>query len=163
MKLLKKNNKPKTKHQIINDLKTSYEILIREIQPKSKIFNITLTYTGIEKVKSLRHKLTNNIFNRLHKTNKDDRNYINYLFVIEYSEVISKGDFLPTKVGIHSHIVLNTTLPIETIKTQIKSEIGGEIFWEDITNRNDKENFINYLTKQSHILTIDNYNYKIDL
>ena len=36
-----------------------------------------------------------------------------------------------------------------------------DIYIEDITNRDDKMNYENYLTKQINILTDDNYNYKI--
>jgi hypothetical protein len=166
MKLIKKTNEYKTSQSIINDLKEAYNILINQSKfptKNNKTFSITITHTNSKHLKDMRYKLTNLLFNRLNKEYKYSLDHINYLYVIEFSEVISKGEYIPNKCDIHTHIVINTSIPIKTIEYYCNDVFHGEVFIEDITKRDDKDKYINYLIKQHKIFTNDNYNYKISV
>jgi hypothetical protein len=64
---------------------------------------------------------------------------------------------------------MNTSIPIETIEYYSNDVFPSEshklleklVKVEDITKRTDKYDYINYLIKQKHLFTTDNYNYKI--
>jgi len=168
MKLIKKTNRHRTSTEVISDLLHSYDILINQKRfPKRKnnVYAITITHTNTKHEKDFHFTLKNKLFNRIHKRYSDTNEHINYLFVIEYSGVISRGKYLPTKCDIHTHIVVTTSLPYEIIKGYIDKAIIGDTYMEDITLRDDRFNYINYLTKQgkTNLLTNDNYNYKITL
>ena len=74
------------------------------------------------------------------------------------------GNQIPEDCGVHSHIVLGTTLRKEYLEYYIQTIFkNSNTYIEDITKRNDTENYVNYLLKQKDILTINKYNYKIEL
>ncbi len=128
------------------------------------IYSITISNTQIKTSEELRFNLTNKLFNRLHKDYKNTYEVINYLFVIEYPEKVSRGNLLPDNCEVHSHIVVATTLLPQQIEYYIQTTFKNPgIHVERIDNRTDKENFVNYLIKQEHLLTDDNYNYKINI
>jgi hypothetical protein len=160
--ILKKNNSPKTTQMIEQDIRCSFRKIITLNNP---ILSITLNNTDCRTAKELRFNLTNRLFNKIHKDYKQSFEVLNYLYVIEYPTIVSMGDFTPNSCKPHTHIILETTLPIEVIKEYIITifKIKGkkDIYIEDITKRNDKSNYVNYLIKQKDLFTIDNYNYKI--
>jgi hypothetical protein len=166
-KLIKKITKERTSQEVIKDMIYAFDVLLSQVDKlkNNKMLAITITHTIAKHESDLRHLITNKLFNTIHQDYKNTKEHINYLFVIEYPEVITKGEYLPTNCGIHTHIVVNTSLPKEIIEYYINKSTKGDVFIEDITKRNDRENLINYMIKQGKMnyLTDINYNYKIDL
>jgi hypothetical protein len=166
-KLVKKIPKERTSKEVIIDMVYAFDVLLSQVDKlrNNKMLAITITHTIAKHETDLKHILTNKLFNSIHQDYKKSKEHINYLFVIEYPEVISKGHYLPSNCGIHTHIVVNTSLPIETLKFYINQSTRGDVYIEDITDRDDRNNYINYLIKQGkrNLLTNDNYNYKITL
>lgn len=112
--------------------------------------------------------ITNNLFNRINREIRNTLDHLNYLFVIEYPEVISQGFLIPTNCNVHAHIVLNTSLNKETLEYYLHSTFGNDshIRVDDTTKRNDKGEFINYLLKQTRenkLQTDKSYNFKITI
>jgi hypothetical protein len=172
MKLIKKTHQYSDVNDIERDLRFAFNKLVN--QEKFEVdynttLSLTITHTNAKHLSDLRFQLTNLLFNRIHKDYKNTREHLNYLYVIEYSEVISKGQYIPNRCDIHTHIVLNTSIPKETIEYYSNSVFhSGSIRLldevvkiEDITKRTDKNKYIDYLLKQKHLFTSDNYNYKI--
>jgi hypothetical protein len=160
--LLKKKNNPKTTQMIANDIRYSFQKLTSQNNP---ILSITINNRDCLTVEKLRFNLTNKLFNKIHKDYKQTFEIVNYLYVIEYPTKVSMGNLIPDNCIPHTHIILETTLPIDVIRNYIKTIFNikrkKDIYIENITNRNDKLNYVNYLTKQINILTDNNYNYKI--
>ena len=172
MKLIKKTILHNNTEDIERDLRFAFNKLIyQEKFPVNynRTLSITITHTNSKHLKDLRYTLTNLLFNKIHKDYQNTLEHINYLYVIEYSEVVSKGNFVPNRCDIHTHIVVNTSIPQETIEyysnnlfSSDRDNLMNEVVRiEDITKRTDKYDYINYLLKQKHIFTTDNYNYKI--
>lgn len=172
MTLIKKTNYYTNTKDIERDLRYAFNILINQEDfpvRDNKTLVITITHTNSKHLQDLRYKLTNLLFNRIHRDYKKTLEHINYLYVIEYSEVVSKGEFVPNKCDIHTHIIMNTSIPKDTIEYYSNNVFPSEspnildrpVIVEDITKRTDKYNYINYLLKQKHLFTTDNYNYKI--
>jgi hypothetical protein len=163
--ILKKDNTNKTSSEISNDIINAFTTLIKQNDREKsiKMLSITITDTIAKHNKDLRHLLTNSLFNSIHKDYKNTLEVINYLFVIEYPEIISKGKLLPNNCNVHSHIVLNTTLSKDVIEYYIQQSTKGDVYIEDISKRKDRNNYVNYLVKQSNLFTNDNYNYKITM
>lgn len=156
--LLKKKKSVKTKQNIVDDMKYSFNKIISHTHP---ILSITINNTNCKSTEELRFFLTNKLFNKINKEYKPPF-VLNYLYVIEYPTAVSKGNIIPAGCKVHTHIVLATTIPEKEIENYIKDVfINSHIYIDNITNRNDKRNYINYLTKQSNLLTNDSYNYKI--
>jgi hypothetical protein len=90
--------------------------------------------------------------------------------VIENNEILSRGNYLIDdldEVRVHSHIVIDTTIPLSILQKKFKNELGiqSDIYTEDITIRNDKYFYINYLVKQNQqnkYLNYSSYNFKIN-
>lgn len=166
-KLIRKTPKERTSEEVIRDMRYAFDILISQVDKlqNNKMMAITITHTIAKHECDLKHLLTNKLFNTIHKDYKMTNEHINYLFVIEYPEVITKGDYLPTNCGIHTHIVVNTSIPKETIEFYINQSTKGDVYIEYITKRSDRDNFVNYMIKQGkrNYLTDKNYNYKIDM
>ena len=174
MKLITKKNSITTTINILDDIVYSYETLIHKNEGKplkNKVYIITLTDTHLSNPKSLNFLLTNCVFNQLHQSNREST--LNYLFVIEYDEVLSKGEYMVRdKIKIHSHIVIATNIEKDIIEDKIRKTIKEkgkinlrkqDVFIQDITNNKGRFNYYNYLIKQKELLTTDNYNYKIDI
>ncbi len=159
--LLKKKNNPKTTQMIANDIRYSFQKLTSQNNP---ILSITINNTDCKTAEELRFNLTNRLFNKIHKDYKQTPEIINYLFVIEYPTKVSMGNLIPESCIPHTHIILETTLPKNIIEYYIQSTFRNvDVYIENITKRDDKLNYANYLIKQIHILTDDNYNYKIKI
>ena len=172
MKLFKKKRGRKTTEYVVNDIKEAFSYLIaQKTFPtcKNSIYSITTTHTGCKHEKDLNHVITNRLFNNIKSDYKNSCEHTNYLFVIEFPEVISIGNYLPNNCNIHAHIVLNTSLTEETILKYTEQAFSIkksnlEIVIEDITFRNDREKYKGYLVKQginNYILSDSSYNYKI--
>jgi hypothetical protein len=159
--LLKKKNNPKTDQMIADDIRYSFQKLTSQNNP---ILSITINNTDCKTAEELRFNLTNKLFNKIHKDYKQTPEIINYLFVIEYPTKVSMGNLIPESCKPHTHIILETTLPENIIEYYIQTTFRNmDIYIENITKRDDKLNYANYLTKQINILTDDNYNYKINI
>jgi hypothetical protein len=159
--LLKKKNNLKTAQMIANDIRYSFQKLTSQNNP---ILSITINNTDCKTAEELRFNLTNRLFNKIHKDYKKTPEIINYLFVIEYPTKVSMGNLIPESCIPHTHIILETTLPKNIIEYYIQSTFRNvDVYIENITKRDDKLNYANYLTKQINILTDDNYNYKINI
>ena len=163
--LIKKDNKVKTSSIICSDIRYSFNLLSKQIDENKivKMLSITITDTIAKHLTDLRHLLTNSLFNTINTEHKKTNEIVNYLFVIEYPEAVSKGKIVPSNCNVHSHIILNTSLSKEVIKDYIQQSTKGDIYIEDITKRNDRNNYVNYLVKQIELFTNENYNYKIKL
>lgn len=172
MTLIKKTKYFTDTKDIEKDLRYAFNKLIYQDKfpvKHNKTLSITITHTNSKHLQDFRYKLTNLLFNRIHRDYKKSLEHINYLYVIEYSEVVSKGQYVPKKCDIHTHIIMNTSIPIETIEYYSNDVFPSEsqklleklVKVEDITKRTDKYDYINYLIKQKHLFTTDNYNYKI--
>ena len=157
--ILKKKNTPKTTQMIIDDIMFSFNKLISQNNP---ILSITINNTDCKTAEELRFNLTNKLFNKIYTDYKHSFEVVNYLFVIEYPTKVSMGNLIPDSCVPHTHIILETTLPKNVIEYYIQSTFRNpDIHIENITKRDDKQNYVNYLTKQKNLLTIDSYNYKI--
>ena len=144
---------------IIDDILFSFNKLISQNNP---ILSITINNTDCKTAEELRFNLTNKLFNKIYTDYKHSFEVVNYLFVIEYPTKVSMGNLIPTSCIPHTHIVLETTLPKNIIEYYIQTTFRNpDIHIENITKRDDKQNYVNYLTKQKNLLTIDSYNYKI--
>ena len=173
MKLFKKHRGYKATDFVINDIKDAVSYLVSQRFPTNvtnSLYSITITNTGCKHEKDLNHLITNKLFNAIKNDYKASEEHTNYVFVIEYPEVISRGNYLPTNCNVHSHIVLNTSLNLKVVNSYLKNAFPKikniDIAIEDITNRNDKEQYKNYLVKQgisNRILSDSSYNYKIAL
>lgn len=159
--ILKKNKAPKTTQMIFDDIVYGFHKIISQNNP---IYSITINNTGCKTTQELRYYLTNKLFNQIHKNYKNSFEKLNYLFVIEYPTKVSMGNQIPDTCEVHTHIILETTLSPQHIQFYIEATFRNPyIYIEDITKRNDKNDFIGYLTKQRNLLTTDNYNYKITI
>ena len=158
--------KPNTNINIATDIRNAFAILIK----KPMLYHITISQTKPKHAADLRHKLTNGVFNALNKQYKCLNFFLDYLFVIEYEGILSKDiSFKNHKEfsgrGEHAHIVISTSIPQRNIENKIKEVFNSkyDCLIENISNRDDKENLVNYLLKQETILSKENYNYKISL
>lgn len=159
--LLKKKNTPKTAKMIADDIRYSFNKLTSKNNP---ILSITISNTNCKTAQELRFNLTNRLFNKVHKDYKQTPEIINYLFVIEYPTKVSMGNLIPETCIPHTHIILETTIPEITIEYYIQTTFRNcDIYIENITKRDDKNNYPNYLIKQINLLTDANYNYKITI
>jgi len=156
--------KPNTNINIATDIRNAFAILIK----KPMLYHITISQTKPKHAADLRHKLTNGVFNALNKQYKCLNFFLDYLFVIEYEGILSKDiSFKNHKEfsgrGEHAHIIVSSDIPHICIEKSMK-----KVFFENynlktqpISNREDKENLVNYLLKQEKLLSKENYNYKI--
>jgi hypothetical protein len=161
--LLKKKNTPKSTKMIVDDIRYSFNKIMSQNTP---ILSITISDTHCKSQEELRFCLTNKFFNKIYNDHKLNNTEINYLFIIEYPEKLSRGNMVPDNLNVHTHIVLGTTISERIIKKYINDVFANsDSYVEDITKRNDRFNYVNYLTKQSHnnYLTNDSYNYKIKI
>ena len=156
----------------MDDIRYGFDCLISQTQKndtKSSIIKFDINYTNSKHTKDLNFKLTNKVFNSLHKQFYYEK--LNYLFVIEYNEILSRGNYLIDdldEVRVHTHIVVDTTIPLTILQKKFKNVLGkqSDIYSENITKRNDKNIYINYLVKQNrenNYLTFNSYNFKINM
>ncbi|WP_166925027.1 hypothetical protein [Flavobacterium poyangense] len=161
MTILKKKNTFKTPQMIVDDIRYSFNKIISQNNP---IYSITITNTGCKTTEELRFFLTNKLFNQINKDYKNSFEKLNYLFVIEYPTKVSMGNQIPDNCEVHTHIVLETTISLQHLDHYIQTTFKNpNIHIEDITKRDDKNNYVNYIIKQKDLLTNNNYNYKISI
>lgn len=159
--IIKKNNEPKSIEMIVADITYSFTKLIAQ---KNPILSITIKDTLCKTKEELRFNLTNKFFNRMKREYKNTPEIFNYLFVIEYPKMVATGNFIPTTCVPHAHIILETTIPSKTVEFYAQDCFKtDDIKIDPINKRTDKENYINYLTKQRHLFDNDTYNYKITI
>jgi hypothetical protein len=165
--LIKKKTGHKSTEMIEADIRYGFSKIMSQSQP---IYSITINNKLFKTTKELRFTLTNLFFNRIRKYYKFEDDILNYFFVIEYPEVLSRGNFMIDDINVHCHILLASRLSEETLKFYIemifdnKSILEKEWYKiEPIHNREDKNLLIDYLVKQAHLFTDDNYNYKINI
>lgn len=155
--------------KVVDDIRYGFECLISQTQKKdikSSVIKFDINYTNSKHKKDLNFKL-NKIFNSLHKQFYYEK--LNYLFVIENNEILSRGNYLIDEldeVRVHTHIVIDTSISLKILQKKIVDVLGkqSDIYSENITKRNDKGNYINYLVKQNRenkYLTYQSYNFKI--
>ena len=158
--------------KVVDDIRYGFDCLMSQTQnkqTKSNIIKFDINFTNSKHTKDLNFKLTNKVFNSLHKQFYYEK--LNYLFVIENNEILSRGNYLIDdldEVRVHSHIVIDTTIPLTILEKKFKDVLGkqSDIYSENITKRNDKEFYINYLIKQNkenEYLKNESYNFKIKL
>ena len=151
-----------------NEIRYGFKCLISQNEKntiKSEIIKIDLTSTNAKHREDLNFKISNKVFNKLHKIYWYEK--INYLFVVEYPEIVSRGNYIIDNldhIGVHAHIIIDTSIPFNIIEKKIIDVLGKQcdIYSENITKRNDKEIYINYLVKQNKYLNSKSYNFKID-
>ena len=154
MTLIKKKNTPKSTQTIVDDIIYSFNKITSQNTP---IYAITITNTNCKTTEELRFHLTNKLFNRIHKDYKQSLEVLNYSFVIEYPTKVSMGNQIPDNCEVHTHLILGTTISKEHIEYYIQTTFKNpDILIEDITKRDDKMNYANYLIKQKAML-ISNY------
>lgn len=169
VKTITKTKESKTTTQAVKDIEEAYEIWLKQkVDKHNRTYHITITNTSAKHEQDLHFMITNRLFNRIHKETRETTQYLNYLFVIEYPETISRGNYLPNKCDVHAHIVVNTDIGYWTLFYYLHDTFGGktDIQIDDTTTRTDKAKFVNYLTKQAkqnNFLSDRNYNYKITL
>ena len=113
IKHISKDKLYKTTDMAVKELIRIYEIWLSQKQyPTSvnKTYHITVGETNAKHESDLHFILTNNLFNRINREIRNTLDHLNYIFVIEYPEVISQGLLLPTNCNVHAHIVLNTSI-----------------------------------------------------
>ena len=159
--LLTKKKGFKTTQNIKNDIVYSFNKIISQ---KNPIYFITISNTDISSAEQLRFTLTNKIFNTIHNEYKNTFEVINFLYVIEYPEKVSRGNMMPENCEVHTHIILETTLIPQQIKYYIEINfLNPDIDIIRVDNRNHKMNLIDYVHKQEHILRNNTSNYKINI
>jgi hypothetical protein len=161
--IITKNKTLKSTENLLNDIRYGFNNLIAQNHP---IYNITINKTGCKTKKELRFYLTNKLFNKIKNDYKYSVEVINYFYMIEYPTKVSMGNQIPETCEVHAHIVLGTTLTEQTILKYIIDTFQiqtDKVYIKDITKRDDKHNFVNYLTKQRNYITSDSYNFKIKI
>ena len=177
MKTITKNRDPKTLIEAKNDIKYYFDYLIAKNNIKTQnqtLYKIDLTNTKSKHTQQLHFDLKNKFFVKLERENPAE--ILDYLFVIEYDGIISIGNQQIDEVDfckVHSHIVINTSLPIDVIKKQLiitfpvsTFEIehrrkNCDVYIVNLSKRIDKVKYINYLIKQDY-LNEYSYFYKLN-
>src|ERR1035437_6761210 len=106
---------------ISNKIIQSYKSLVKE----SPLYHITINPKSVIHIEDLRFK-TNVYLHSLMRTYQYKFKPIKYLFVIEYSSVISKGasDEIP-RLGEHVHLIISTHLKIEELEAMFYVNFNG--------------------------------------
>ena len=169
--MIKKDYKLKDKKSIIDEITNAYDnMLSRHNKNQTSLIKIDLTNTNSKEEKEYNFKLRV-MLDKLRKSYLSKT--LNYLYVIEIGEQISKGnDLITNEINYHSHIILETNISIEDIIKSIKKHFhstetfsllqnqNSDCYIENISDRSDKGNYIFYLLKQP-ILSNYSYNFKI--
>lgn len=136
---------------ISNKIIKSYINLAKD----SPLYHITINPKSVNHIEELRFK-TGVYIRSLMKFYTYKFKPIKYLFVIEYSGVISKGvSESIERRGEHVHLILSTDLKIEELQSMFFINFPGlsNPKFERIDNRNDMKTFYNYLIKQEKYFT----------
>jgi hypothetical protein len=158
----------KTPQMIESDIRYGFNKIMSQKRP---IYLLTISNTNFTEPKQLQF-LIRTFFNKIKNDYRFSFEKTNYLSVIEYPEIVSRGNMIPVNCKVHTHIVLETDLKPCVIEYYANiifntDEVlyckNGWYDLEKISDRDDKNQLINYLTKQKDIFTDDNYGYKIEL
>jgi len=129
------------------------------------LYHIVITDLKAKHSKDYIFKTGTYLLKPLFKESKLQGGFMDYVNVIEYSSDISKGGLTKEikDLGLHSHIIINTTLPESSVLHYANSAFGQgvDVFVENITGNHTRHKVYDYLTKQVHILTDDSYKIKI--
>ena len=152
------------------EIENVYGILTKpylQPRPHGRLYHIVISNTKSTSARDLTFRLTHHFFNRVHRELRKTNFYLNYLFVLEYPKAVSLPMRRIESVDLHAHATINTNIPYLQLGKVLDNILNQRInyYIEDITDRADKENLVQYVTKQSrdnHFLTHDHFNYKID-
>lgn len=146
---------------IADDIKNKVKKLVK--LNNNGLYFITIKNTKYTTTEQLRFNLQKTL-KGINKKYKNSDCYIRWLSIIEYNEIVSRGNYLLDNVdflNIHAHILIDTNIRENNIKKHfIKHFINSNILSKD-AYKNDKEKIGGYLTKQKHLFTDKNYNYFI--
>ncbi len=176
MKIITKNKDHKTLNEVKNDIRYSFDYILAKNKlkhQKQTLFKFDITNTKSKNTKHLNFDLKNKFLVKIERENPNE--ILDYLFVIEYDGKISIGNQEIDEVDfckVHSHLIINTTLPIDIFKNQLIKTFpvstfeidirknNCDVYIENLSKRIDKENYINYLIKQDY-LNEYSYNYRV--
>jgi hypothetical protein len=166
--IYRKNKDLKTTEQVKRDILNASELLLNRRHPKgNRIYTVDITSTNASHEKDLQFILMHKMLKPIYRDYSKSFERFSHLFVIEYPEVISRGNYLPTNCNVHAHLVVNTSIPLQQIEFYAnRAFMKADILPEDITKRDDKEIYINYLIKQgkeNNFLSHFSYDYRIRL
>jgi hypothetical protein len=139
------------------------------ISQKSPIYFLTISNTRFTEPKELKF-LIRTFLNKMLNDYKYSFEKINYLYVIEYPEKVSRGNMMPENCYLHTHIILETDLRPDVIfhyaniffyNKEVLYKSKGWYDLKNITNRDDKIYLTDYFLKQKKIFDDLNYDYKI--
>jgi len=138
----------------------------KKIDNNSKnLFHIVITDLKAKHSKDYIFKTGLYLLKPLFKESKLQGGFMDYVNVIEYSSDISKGGFTKEikDLGLHSHIIVNTSLSEKSVLHYAKSAFGEgvDVFVENITSNQTRHKVYDYLQKQVHIFSDDSYKIKI--
>jgi hypothetical protein len=157
--IIKKKKGSKSVKMIEDDIRYGFRKIISQTLP---IYFITITNMDIYSVEKLRYILTNKFFKQIHRDYKNSYDIINYLYIIEYPEKVSRGNMIPNNCYIHTHIIMGTSINTHHIRFYIENTfIKHNTLIKRIDKRSDKLNLENYFVKQKDNFKDTNYNYKI--
>jgi hypothetical protein len=157
----------KTPQMIESDIRYGFNKIMSQ---KRLIYLLTISNTNFTEPKQLQF-LIRTFFNTIRKDYRFSFEKTNYLSVIEYPEIVSRGNMMPVNCKVHTHIVLETDLKPDVIEYYANIIFNtDEILyskkdWYDlkkISDREDKNLLINYLVKQKDLFNDYNYDYKIN-
>ena len=130
-------------------------------QNSKNLYHIVITDLKAKHSKDYLFKTGTYLLKPLFKEAKFQGGFMDYVNVIEYSSDISKGGFTQDikDLGLHSHIIINTSLSEKSVLHYANSVFGNgvDVFVENITNNQTRHKVYDYLQKQVHILSDDNY------
>lgn len=130
-------------------------------QNSKNLYHVVITDLKAKHSKDYIFKTGTYLLKPLFKESKLQGGFMDYVNIIEYSSDISKGGLTKDikDLGLHSHIIINTTLPETSVQHYANSVFGKgvDVFVENITNNHSRHKVYDYLQKQVHILTDDSY------
>ena len=143
-------------------IKYILNLAFKKLDQNSKnLYHIVVTDLKAKHGKDYLFKTGTYLLKPLFKEAKFQGGFLDYVNVIEYSSDISKGGFTQDikDLGLHSHIIINTSLSEKSVFHYANSVFGKgvDVFVENITNNQTRHKVYDYLQKQVHILSDDNY------
>ena len=147
MIVIKKNKKAKDFDELKGDVRRGYEALLTRCkQIGHELYLITIERPRMAD-KEIGFNVTNRLMNNVRKSIDGE---LNYLFMIEVGELISRGNFELEDLEFHVHIVVST-VNISTVKHRIDELFDdADVQVDRITDRDDKVQLVEYLLKQAN-------------
>lgn len=162
-----KKRSAKTTETIENDIRYGFNKIMSQKRP---IYLLTISNTRFTEPQHLQF-IIRTFFNKIRRDYQYTFEKSNYLSVIEYPEKVSRGNYVPDDFRVHAHIIIETDLLPNNIEYYANMTFNNDnvIYstnkWIDIkkiSDRNDKDQLINYLLKQKDMFNEYNYDYKIN-